>query len=346
MVLKIVLFFSLFLSIYGNAYALGARSKYIKKAKIYHKKKRYNLSNKALRKVFNFRKTKTIPASVLYLYGLNKLKAGKYPSSIYYFNKFIKRTYAKKHRKILAALAKEELEEEMVPKLLRGAYYYLGQSHYKIFTKKKKLTNAKKAKLYFQICDEIDFNDKCADFIENIEEKIVYKKKSIKKIDFYISAGTLIFQDKVTLTGGGKPDTSIYANNTSLCYGAGLRYGNSFKGYMMSGCIFSGNATVATEATDSVEYNQSGVPIAGLMMEAGYYYKPLSEKTRLTLSIPILYRSGLYKEPAGYKIEGSKQTSYGLALSGAWQIWILEGELKLANLGNTNLVLINGIINF
>jgi hypothetical protein len=344
MVLRILLIICLGFSSLSFARS-SKKSIAIKKAKSYHAKKKYKKSNRALKKVYLFGKPKRMPVSALYLASVNYHKMGNHKSAIYYFNQLIKKAYLKTHIKVIKALKRDEVDEVKIPKTLKATYFYMGMSYYALYTKRSRLTNAKKAKRYFTICDEVDFNDKCADFLENLTDKQDTAVKSIKKIDFYISAASLFFQDRVNLSSDSGGDNVILANNIALCYGAGLRYGNSYEGYEASGCVYSGTANVQ-DSSGEVNYKQSGVPIAGFLLEGGYYIKPVSDDTRLGVSIPIMYRSGLYQEPSGFSIEGAKEYKYGIMLNAGWEIWILEMQMKLGHMSDTNLFMLQGVINF
>jgi hypothetical protein len=295
-----------------------------------------------------------MPVSVLYVVSLNYHKMGNHKSALYYFNQLIKKAYLKKHIRVIRALKKDTLDDVKIPKVLKATYYYMGLSYYALFNKGKRLANATKAKRYFSICDEVDFNDSCADYIENLTEKQEVAVNSINQMQFFISGATLLFQDQFNIkTDAQGANSSIVATYSGLCYGAGIRYGNSYSGYEAQGCAYSGTATVTGSVVDKDNaaakntYQQSGVPVAGLLMEAGYYIKPVGGDTRLGLSVPVLYRSALFSNPGeGYTVEGRKDTHFGLMLTAGWEVWFFEAQMKLANMGSANLLSLQGVINF
>lgn len=317
----------------------------LKRAKVYHAKKQYRKSNAAIRKAYSFKRPRRMPTSTLFLVALNYHKMGNHKSSLYYFNQLIKKAFLKKHIRVIKALKRDTLDELSIPKVLKATYYYMGLSYYQLYGKTYRLANAKKARRYFKICDEVDFNDNCSDYIENLAEKQEVAVKSIKQLEFFILGSTLLFQDQLNLVSDSGDDNIVIATNSALCYGAGIRYGNAYKGFEIQGCAYSGTATVQDDSS-TINYKQAGVPVAGLIMEAGYYIKPVSDDTRLSLSVPIMYRSGLYSEPDGYTVEGAKDTKFGLMLNAGWQVWFFEAQMKLANMGNTNLLSLQGVINF
>lgn len=316
-----------------------------KKAQVYFKKKQYTRSLKSLRRGYNFKRTRSIPASALFLIGLNYQKLGKHKESIWFFNKLIKNVYARKHVRVIRALKKDAVDDVKIPRTLNSTYFYLAQNHYAIFAKTDRIANAKKAKTFFRICDDSDFNDKCSDFLENITERINFNKKKRESYEFFVYAGRILFQDKITLeNNSGGDSSSLLGNNSGLCYGAGLRKGNSFKGYQVSGCLFSGTAIVSDDG-NGVNYAQSGVPVAGIMVEAGKYYKP-DEDIRLGISLPIMYRAGSYSAPSDYSIKDSKSFTYGAMLTAGMQLPIFEFQTKFAHLGTNNLLMLNLVYNF
>lgn len=347
MVLRILLLVTLFLSFnIDSSFAKSKKSRTLSKAKVLHAKKRYKESNRQLQRAYSFKRPRKMPVSVLYLVSLNYHKMGNHKSSLYYFNQLIKKAYLKTHIKVIKALKKDSLDDVNIPKLLKATYYYMGLSYYSMFERNERIDNARKAKRYFTICDQIDFNDKCSDYLEELSEKQENVVKKINEIQFFITGSVMLLQDNFKLVENAtNEEYTIIATTSALCYGAGLRYGNQFNGWEAQGCVYSGSATVRN-ASSVVNYKQAGVPVAGMIMEAGYYIKPTSGDTRLSLSVPVMYRSGLFSEPDGYKIEGKKETKYGLMLTAGWQVWFFEAQMKLANMQDANLLSLQGVINF
>lgn len=349
MVLRGLILFTLFFSI--SSFAQRANKVYFKKAQTQFKKKKYAQSLKLLRKGYNFKKPKYIPASALFLIAYNYQKLERFSEANFYYNQLIKNVYLKKHKSVVKAYKKDTVDDVKIPRTLGVAYLNLGKNHYAIFKKRRKFQSALKAKMYIKICDEIDFVDECSDLLEEINKDIQEAKLQRKGYEFYLQASRLLFQDRVEIEESSSGLTSsLTSNNAALCYGAGLRYGSKLRGYDFSGCIFSGTTTVAgiaesSSGTDN-DYKQSGVPIAGMLMEAGYYWKLDQQQTRLGFSIPLLYRAGSYSEPTGYVINDSTAFRYGLNLTAALQLPIIELQTKLAHMGNANMLQLNALYNF
>lgn len=345
MALKIlVLFFML-----GCLPALGqsnSQKRFISLASKAHSKKEYEKSNGYISKAYNIKKTRGVPSRVLYLYAVNLQKLGKHKASIYYFNRMIKKGYLKAHVKAIKMLQADEVDGDEIPKLLNATYFYMAQSYYAIFASTDDKLYAERAKKFFKICDDSGFNDRCYDFIENINAKLDVIQKSKKSFEFFVYAGRIMFNDRVKIKNNDTGNSATILSATDgLCYGAGLRLQNYFKGWQFSGCAYSGYAGVNGEI-DSTTYKQLGVPIAGLYAEGGYFWRTDSESTRLGVSVPVFYRSGLYSQPSGYSIEGARNTSFGLAVSTGFQLPLVELEIKLANMQETNLAMMNLILNF
>ncbi len=338
----------IFLLLTGTyAQARSKKQVVLKTAKSLYSQKKYVQSIKLIAKYYSIKRTNKMPTSLLYLLALNFQKVNRHTNAIYFFNQLIKHHFLRKHIEVLKAYKREEVYDVDIPKILNSIYFHQALSYYALYNKTNRTGNADKAVQYFTICDEVGFNNSCDDYIENINQKKEYAIKSIDNFEFFISAGTLVFQDSLNLKNEANgEDNDILANNSTICYGAGLRYGNAFRGYFASGCIFSGTATVEEAESSTVSYKQAGVPVAGVLSEVGYYIKPFSEKTRLGLSIPVMLRNGSYQEPSGYSFENKSQTSYGLSLNSSWEISFFELQFKLANLQKTNLFAIQGLVNF
>lgn len=348
MVLKIITFFLLCFSLSALAQT-KSQKRFIGLASKAHAKKQYAKSNQYLKKAFNFKKTKKIPATVLYLHAVNLQKLGNHKNSIYFFSQMIKRKYLKAHIKTLKAFRADEVDGDEIPKLLKATYFYMAQSYYANFVESESITDADRAKKYFKICDDADFNDKCGDFLENINEKIEYLEKSKDSFEFFLFAGRMMINDRFRVKRTDLGETrDIYQNVDGLCYGAGLRLQNAFKGWQFSGCAFSGFAAVAESSafSDSAGYKQTGVPIAGLYTEVGRFWRTDSESTRLGISIPVMYRSGLYSQPNDYQIIDNRKTTFGLSVSAGFQLPVVELEFKLANMQDANVAITNFLLNF
>ncbi len=324
----------------------GSAKKYLSLAVKANAKKQYSRSNQYLSKIYNFKRTKKIPGQILYLYAVNLQKLGKHKNAIYYFNQTIKKRFLKSHIKALKALKADEVDGDEIPKLLKATYFYMAQSYYVIFTSSEDKLYAERAKKFFRICDDAGFNDRCSDFLDNINKKLDVKEKSKRSFEFFLYAGRIMFNDRVKIKNSTTGTTaSIISNTDGLCYGAGLRLQNYYKGWQASGCAFSGYAGVSGEI-DSTAYKQLGVPVAGLYLEGGYFWRTDNESTRLGVSVPIFYRSGLYSQPSGYTIEETKNTSFGIAISTGFQLPLVELEIKLANMQETNMAMTNLVLNF
>lgn len=343
MVLRVI---SIFLIFTFSSLAFARGSANFKKAQKSFKKGRYSQSLKYLKRGYNFKKSKSIPSSALFLIALSYQKLGKHKEAIYFFNRVVKNNYLRKHIRVMKALKKDEVDSVSIPRTLGSSYYYMGQSYYALFTQREKVSDAVRAKKYFKICDDTDFNDKCADFLENINSKIEYSKKKATSWDFFLYAGRLLFQDRLEIEpeGGGSSDRLI-ANNSALCYGAGIRLGNAFNGYQISGCAFTGVATIQNDL-GSNNYKQSGVPIGGLLAEAGYYWLMDNESARLGLSLPVMYRSGVYSEPDGYTIPDAKAFNFGAMFSAGLKIPLVELEVKMGHMSYANILMLNGVYTF
>lgn len=335
MVLRLLLLFMLTFS--SVSYAQRSSKVYFKKAQIQFKKKRYSSSLKMLRKGYNFKKPSRIPASALFLIAYNYQKLRKYKEANYYFNRLIKNIYIKKHLRVIKAYKRNAVDDVELPKTLGMTYYNLGLNHYMLFRKKGSVQSALKARMYFKICDEVDIADDCSDKLEAVERAIKKAKLQRKRFEFYLQAGRLLFQDRVEIEENSSGiASSLNSNNAALCYGAGLRYGSSFKGLDFNGCIYSGTTTVngaaASESGTDYDYKQSGVPIAGIQMEGGYYYRFDEQKARIGGYGILMYRAGSYSEPTGYTINDPTAFYIGASFLAALELPLVEFQTKIAHM--------------
>ena len=246
---------------------------------------------------------------------------------------------------------RDAVDDVTVPRTLGTTYLNLGKNHYAIYKRKKKLQSVLKARMYIKICDEVDLAEECSDLLEKINKDIEYAKLQRKSYEFYLFAGRVLFQDRVEIQESSSGVTSsLTSNNSALCYGAGLRRGSKLKGYDFSSCVFSGTTTVAGTASSSSgtdrDYKQSGVPIAGMIVEAGYYYNLDQQQTRIGASIPVVYRAGSYSEPTDFVITDVQAFRYGLSLNAGIQLPIVELQTRLAHMGNANMLQLNILYNF
>lgn len=324
-----------------------------KLAQKYFKRKDFSKSLSVLRKGYNFKKPNQIPTGALFLIAYNYQKLNKFSQANYFYNRLIQKIYYKKNKKVMLALKNDELGDVEIPKVLGKAYYNLGVNYYQIFKSSLNVQSADKAIIYLKICDESDIDDKCSDLLEEVQKAIKDAKLQQKKYEFYVQVGRLLFQDRITVDVSSGNSSEILSNNSSICYGAGLRYGSALKGYDFSGCAFSGTTTLqgtVTTPTEDKSYKQSGVPIAGMLLEAGYYFKFDEQKTRLGIYLPILYRAGSYSKPTDstytYTIDDEKAFKYGISVAAGFQIPIFELQLKLAHMEKTNLFNLNILYNF
>ena len=350
MVLRFVLIFILLCSSI-SLYARSSSRAYFKKAQYQFKKKNYSKSLNYISKGYNLKKPKRLPTSVLFLTAYNYQKLNMYQKSNYYYNLILHSVYKTKHRQVLRAYKKNAVDDIELPKTLGITYLHLGKNYHNLFKKRGDLHSGNKARMYIKICDETDAANECSGLLEKINKDIAQARLKKKGKEFYFQIGRLLFQDRVEIKESSSGITSsLTSNNSSICYGAGMRFGSSIKGYDFSGCILSGTTTVQgvaqSESGTNNNYKQSGVPIAGMLFEAGYYYKFDAQKARVGVNLPLLYRAGSYSEPVGYTITDPTRIHYGIGLSAGIQLPIVELQFKLSNLDMTNSLLINLLYNF
>jgi tetratricopeptide (TPR) repeat protein len=195
MVLKTCLLFLLLLS--ATSYAKRGSKQYFKQAQKQFKSKNYSKSITLLKKGYNFKRPKQMPASVLFLTGSNYQKLGQYDRSNYFYNQLIKNVYGKKHKKVMNAFKKNQVDDLELPSTLGATYINLGKNYFALFRKKGNHQSAKKAKMYIKICDEVDIADECSDLLEKINYSITKNQLNKTRKMFYLQIGRLLFQDRI-----------------------------------------------------------------------------------------------------------------------------------------------------
>lgn len=324
---------------------MAGKSSAVKQAAYLHKKGKYLRSNQVLKRSYSLKNVKATPATVYYIYAQNLFKTGKYGQSINFFNLMIKKRYLKSHIKTIRAFKKEELDGDEVPRILKQTYFYMGLSYKALYEKSDKTVYLSKARRYLRICDEVDYSDRCSDDLDFLAEQEQLKKLSKNYYEFFVYAGRMLHQDKIYIKNDSTDEEiEVLSNNSSICYGAGLRLTNAFRGFEASGCVYSGNATVYGQG--SKNYKQSGVPIAGFMSELGYFWKPDDNKTRLGLSATMLYKSGNYSEPTGWTIRESKSNYIGYTLTAGHELSFFELQGKLSRFGDQSSYMLVAAFNF
>ena len=71
-----------------------------------------------------------------------------------------------------------------------------------------------------------------------------------------------------------------------------------------------------------------------------------NEKTRLGLSLPLIYRVGSYSSPDGYTINNESEINYGIMGTAGMQLPLFELQTKLGHLNKSNLLMINLLYTF
>lgn len=337
MVLKFLILISLLFS--TNNYAKqNARTIYLKAAQNLYLKKSYKKSVLTLKKYYKLSSPRNLPTPVVQLLALNYLKLKKYKTSSYYFHLIINRRYKRKHNEVLRALNMNALEDMEVPDKLLRIYYHLGQIYYVIFNKTKSIPYYRASEKFFKICEVKEHLD---DNSMEYREALLAIKTEIDKKEFktewFATAGIMNWQEKLELqsaTTGNK--TKLLSNAKAICIGGGFRYTNAYHGIEVSSCAFSGAAKIFS--TDpSQTYAQDGVAVTGLVLDSGYTYKPYTDKTSLTFSLPLFYRDGDYTQPDNYAILGRGQLSAGAMLKARYELPYIDFITSIGTLGWTNI---------
>lgn len=343
--------FILFISVNTNAQRKTTKSLYIKKAQKLYTKNKYKSSIKLIKKAYNTKKLRKMPAKAIYLLGINYFKLESYKVSNFYFSKLLQYYYKKKHIKVLRAKKKDTLDEVEVSRIHKSIYYYLGQGYFALYKKTNLNSYAARSIKYLEICEEYDCGDNVDELIEEVQKIKEEKRKLRKYFNFYVSAGRLLLQESLQLKGSQSSGTQeVQSNNQGLCYGAGLRYGNAYKGIDFYGCAFAGTTQLRYADSNALKYKQSGVPIAGLYLEVGQYFRPLADKAKIGYSIPFIYRSGNYSDATQgsetFSIQDPQAFHTGLIINASWEFSFMELQMKQSLLGSANIFLLNGVLNF
>lgn len=338
MVLRLILLFSVLLSQSAFAQKKNPRTIYLKVAQKLYLKKQYQKSVSTLKRYYRISSPSDLPTPVVQLLALDFLKLKKYKVSAQYFHLIIKRRYNKKHREVLRSLDNGSLDEMEIPQKLLRIYYHLGQIYYTIFNRTQSIPYYRASEKYFKICETKEhLDDNSMEYREALAAiKSDIDKKEFKR-EWFLSAGIINWQEKLELQSATTGNTTkLLSNAKAMCIGGGFRYSNAYHGMEISSCAFSGSAKISS-TNPSVTYSQEGIAVTGLLLDTGYIFKPYSEKTSLTFSLPLFYRDGDYTQPDNFTILGKGQLSAGFMLKARYELPFIDFTTSFGTLGWTNL---------
>lgn len=350
MVLRVLLILFMITN-FGHARKSGSSSSYLKAAQKRYAKKDYKGAVKILDKKYNLNKPATLPVPALNMLALIYQKTGNFEQSSKMFLLVLAKAYRKDHARTIKAFQVGKLDKVNPPDSMLRIYYYLGQNNYFLFSKKKQTPYYKAAVAYFTIISKKGHLDaKASRYLASLEEKQEYIKKLEKNWSWHVSGGWITWQESITLVE--KADSSnkekIFSTNSGYCFGGGFRYSNIRHGYNVHACAYDGTANLKESPGSSFQYRQNNVPVNGLYISTGYFYRPMDDNSTIGLSLPMFYREGQYVDTTTREIEGSGQLSAGgIALDAELEIYSdLSMYMNFANLGGTNLFLIQAKYGF
>ncbi len=275
----------------------------------------------------------------------------EFSKSSKYFHYIIKKGFAKEHVRAIKAYKAGAIKRVKVPKKLLVIYYYMGQNYYYLYSDTKQSAYFKASYTYLDIVDQKgNLGSRASKYLASLKAKKKYVAKLEKKWSWYASAGWITWQESITLAEKTNSDNTskVLASNSGYCVGGGFRYANVRHGFNVNGCGFAGSANLYEKPGASYQYRQNNVPVNGLYLSTGYFYRPMDDKNSIGISLPMFFRQGQYSETDTRKVIGSGTLSAGgIALDAEFEIYKgLSLYTNLASVNSTNLLLMQAKYEF
>lgn len=323
MVVKILLLITLSLSSFAYKF---------KDALVFYKKGEYQRSITVLKKSHG-KKIKYFPNRSLMLLAKNYEMLDKHRSALKIYFYILKKKYRKSDA-IVRKHFKENKDIDEIDELSKGqlkVYYALVHSYVSIYKKNKYEQYRSIAKMYGELLIEQEYKEeeveKLLSDISLIQKKIIDSKITKK---YYLGIGYSTWQDLLTLRApdGSESDIKSSAEGTTL-FGI-MTSGNLFNEYRFEFGITKAVATVGEDNSDFT-YFQTNVSEVMLSAAAGYMWKT-SKSVSIGLSVPIVYRTGDFTQPATFELENGDILSLGLLGNLSWNLQSILVDVKFGKL--------------
>lgn len=160
---------------------------------------------------------------------------------------------------------------------------------------------------------------------EQLKEKLTTEENKTFKAHWYAMWDIVSWQDRVELINTlTKVKHNLLSTNLGTCLGAGRSWENVHYELTTEGCFVIASSTISSEST-AVTYQQSKVPVKGLIAGPGMYFKSFSENILVGFHVPIMARKGDWTLPENQPYSFEKDSTIGVG-------YFLQTKFKVKNL--------------
>ncbi len=317
----------------GDAKAASSKDYYLAARKSI-KARQYQKAIALLKRV----KEKQFEKKKLQLLGLSYLELEKHDEAAAIYDRLILRYQKKDNQQITYYLKKRRPFPPTLKKNKEISYYYLQKA--RAFTRKfitldpeaPELTPVlKKAKLHLVVVKNLGAH---AEQVSSLSEELQFKREEIedarkarleekKQMEYhwntYFELGYLSWIDTITANFDTGNTTKILGAVQSYHLGLGLKYENIRYEYILRANILTGLVDY-TQAAGELNFRVGSVGIFGLMASGGVFWKPVSDKIAIGISIPVLFRSSSpsTEDTPIVDFDRSSIITTGLEFEGRW----------------------------
>lgn len=303
-----------------------------------YKTKQFNKSLAILSKHYKIKKiTSDTPPEVYELVGKVFVQKRNFKMAIRFFRAAIASRYANKDKKAMQTYFKQgnaDGLDELPEDLYKYYFLILGTSiyyaDYLIENGQKPDNNLNQyVEVFGSILTEADYKtDQVEKLVKLYEGKIREIERSEFKSNWFMSAGYISWQDKVTFVDVDGSEYDLIAPAEGIGLGVGWQKHNFYWGYKFELRYSSLSANAGFNDSD-VSYFQESVPVTFFGLEGGIFTLPFTGDVGIGLSVPVFFKSGQYEAPSGTEIKDASKISTGLILEGIWYTggWSLTSQV-------------------
>lgn len=278
-----------------------------------------------------------LPTKDIILVSYSLRAVGRFRDDAKIVASLIKKHHATDHQKIHDSIKKKEtLDSEDYPKSLLTLYWNLYNDYAAIILSHQKNNPLlEKDKKYFQtfrtILSELEFRE---GKVEKTNDKVMEHLQYLIDLEYhYVRNWSISYVSWQTssdlLRTSNNTTTKLIVTNQGLCVGGDFGIENGFYHFALEGCGLFGSGGVSSFANDSVTYQQN-LSAFGFKVGPSIYKIVSSSKTRLGISLPVIYTSQKLTQPEAteYIVSEIKPISFVPTLIARWQFdkWFVKTE--------------------
>ncbi len=262
----------------------------------------------------------------------------KLKEAIEIYRKLITQFNKPLHEKVISSSAPVEVDTAKLPLY----YYKLAFLNTQLFIKSHSYTaDAEKARYkknaegFIGLARKVKVDEGELKLLDDqLKEKIVFEENLLFKPNWYALWEVVSWQDHVHLIN---TTTSVKHNllstNLGACVGAGRSWQNVKYEFNAEGCFAMANSTISSESR-AITYQQSKVPVKGIIAGPGMYFKSFSENVLVGFHLPIMYRTGDWTLPENqpYRFEKDKSVGVGYFLQTKFKVKSVSVRTRLGKI--------------